>query len=324
MSVPQAGTRLQWMDTLRGLAILLVLIWHAPAIPALFGYEMPLWLEAVNNFFLPLRMPTLMFLSGLLLTRSMGKGLKIYYVGKFKALLWPYLLWAGLHMVLYGHGLELSSPRAWIATGYLWFLFYITCYYMVAPLVTKLPAWLPPIALIVASIPLEDGLAKKLLYFAGFFFAGHLAMQHRNILAKLTQWPIAGYCGAIAALFGIVSAARGTELAYRGEFALFSLMGIVAAITLTEKYSAARWVRPVAFVGRNSLIYYVAHFPIILCVLYLVEAMGLGNVWLIAIPGLILSLVICTLLSKWRQVIPVRWLFQAPDPTKIVSSRVDG
>lgn len=323
MTMTQSGSRLEWMDALRGIAILLVLFWHAPAIPALFGYEMSPWLEGLNNFFLPFRMPTLMFLSGLLLSRSMSKGLKTYYVGKFRALIWPYLLWSAVHIVLYGRGLELTQPRSWIATGYLWFLFYIACYYMLAPLVTKFPAWLTPIVLFGASIPLDMGFSKKFLYFAGFFFAGYWAMQHRELLARLTGWRIAGYFAVGGVGFGILSAFTGENLAYRGEFAVFSFMGIMAAIALLKGSANARWMPQVTFVGRNSLIYYVAHFPIILCVLYVAEAAGIRSIWAIAIPGLLLALLVCTLLAKYRQVVPIKWLFQAPGQPAQAPARRD-
>ncbi len=40
---PASAGRQTWMDVLRGTAIVLLLLWHAPAIPALIGVEMPEW-----------------------------------------------------------------------------------------------------------------------------------------------------------------------------------------------------------------------------------------------------------------------------------------
>ena len=65
--------RYEWMDTLRGSAIVLMLVWHATAIPALVGIPVPTALIAVNDALLPFRMPTLMFLSGLLLPAALRK-----------------------------------------------------------------------------------------------------------------------------------------------------------------------------------------------------------------------------------------------------------
>lgn len=308
----ESETRFQWMDTLRGFAIILVIVWHAPAIPALFDYEMPFWLERLNDFFLPFRMPTLMFLSGLLLAKSLRKSRGVYYIGKFRSLIWPYLLWSALHIVIYADGLILSSPRSWIATGYLWFLFYIACYYLAAPLVMKLPAWLVPLILLAASIPIDDGLPKKFLYFGAFFFAGHFASQQRDLFVRVTRGRVLPYLGAVAIAFGTFSALNGDQFAYRGEFALFSLAGILAAISLTEKAGEAAWLAPVAFIGRNSLVYYVSHFPIILGVKYLLEAFGIHSIWSIAICGAVLAFGLGTALAKYRIHVPINWLFQAP------------
>ena len=55
-----------------GAAILLLLIWHASAIPVLLGLPMPDAIRLANAFFLPYRMPTLMFLSGMLLARTLA------------------------------------------------------------------------------------------------------------------------------------------------------------------------------------------------------------------------------------------------------------
>lgn len=168
---------------------------------------------------------------------------------------------------------------------------------------------------LVASIPLDDGRYKKFLYFGAFFFAGHFARKHWGTFEKLTKWNVAAYFAVGAFGFGILSAFMGIELAFRGEFAVFSLMGIIVAIAITKKSVGATWTAPVSFIGRNSLIYYVSHFPIILCVLYAQEAGGIQNIWAIAIPGLVLSFAAGTVLAKYRHVRPIQWFFQAPTVT---------
>ncbi len=95
--------RLQWMDMLRGSAIVLVMLWHSSAVPVLYGARMPEAVRAVNMFFLPFRMPTLMFLSGLLLPASLRKPLPVYYAGKFAAIGWPYLVFVLLDRLLQGN-----------------------------------------------------------------------------------------------------------------------------------------------------------------------------------------------------------------------------
>lgn len=314
-------TRLVWMDTLRGLAILLVVFWHAPAVPALFGYELPHWLAALNDFFLPFRMPTLMFLSGMLLERSMRKDWRAYYLGKVQSLVWPYLLWAALHMVLYGGSLQLSNPRSWVATGYLWFLFYITCYYFVAPLLKRLPTWLTPLAMLLASIPLDDGFPKKFLYFGAFFFCGHLVMSQQGVLERVLKPTIALIAGVVGMGLGMASVWFGDYLAYRGEFAALSLLGILSLFYLSQLSAGSAWTRPVAFVGRNSLVYYVSHFPVILLIKHGVEFMGVHNIWAIAVPGFVLSMAVGTGLAYLRNGPPVRWLFTAPLIQRLIPSR---
>ncbi|MFJ6268601.1 acyltransferase family protein [Pseudarthrobacter oxydans] len=300
------------MDTLRGLAILLVVFWHAPAVPALFGYQLPQGLAALNDFFLPFRMPTLMFLSGMLLERSMRKDWRTYYLGKVQSLVWPYLLWAALHMVLYGGSLQLSNPRSWVATGYLWFLFYITCYYFIAPLLKRLPPWLTPLAMLLASIPQDDGMPKKFLYFGAFFFCGHLVMRYQGLLEHALKPSIALAAGVVGVGLGVASMWFGDYLAYRGEFAPFSLLGILSMIYVSRLSAGYAWTRLIAFVGRNSLIYYASHFPLILLVKHGAEFIGVHNIWAIAVPGFVLSMAVGTGLAYLRNDPPVRWLFTAP------------
>ena len=77
-----SAARMQWMDLLRGLAVLLVVVLHAASHG---GAEVEGW-TLVNRHLTPFRMPLLMFLSGMLLHRSLAKPLPVYLWGKVAAL----------------------------------------------------------------------------------------------------------------------------------------------------------------------------------------------------------------------------------------------
>lgn len=308
--------REKWMDSLRGIAILLVLLWHAPAIPALLDIDMPEWLRSANNLLLPFRMPTLMFLSGLLLVKSLNKPLRTYYLGKLQLVAWPYFLFALLHNVSFEAVAPLWHPRAWIANGYLWFLFFILVYYLVAPLLRRVPPGLVPIACFVAALLLPTGqLPQQMFYFAGFFFAGYFAARRELAFERIVAngWiAIAGGLGAV--VLGTMSAAG--SLKFHAEFALLSLGGIIAAIYLMRRVGDARWTQPLQFMGRTSLVYYTMHFPVMHVVLLALLALGVRNPLVIAPVLFTVAIAVCTIVAMayTRSIPPFSWLYKAPLP----------
>lgn len=312
ISRPAGGRRLEWMDLLRGTAIVLVLAWHAPAVPALFGWPVPEWLTAANDFFLPFRMPSLMFLSGLLLAGSLKKGWREYYVGKFRSLVWPYALWSLIYFTQYEPTHPLTHWRAWYAVGYLWFLFFITVYYFIAPLVTRVfPMWLTPWLFMVASIPLGPSVEKRLLFFGTFFFLGYWLARQPRLLTLVKGWAALAM-GAIGVAWGVASAIFGLELAYRGEFALLSISGLLGACWLAAQ-AKGRWVRPITFIGRHSLVYYVAHFPAMTLVVHAALAAGLApnpSIWAV---NFAVGAAVATGLALFDRKPWASWLFQAPN-----------
>ncbi len=85
--------RVAWMDSVRGTAMILLLLYHCTAVPETLGMPMPTALRWFSAFFMPYRMPTLMVLSGMLLSRSLRKPLPDYFAGKVAGIVWPYLVW---------------------------------------------------------------------------------------------------------------------------------------------------------------------------------------------------------------------------------------
>ncbi|QJU55772.1 acyltransferase [Herbiconiux sp. KACC 21604] len=305
--------RVQWMDTLRGAAVLLVVVYHAPGLLELLGWDIPPFLVNVNDFFLPFRMPALMLLAGMLLPRSLAKGLGRYYLGKLVFVVWPYLVWAALHIVQFGAAYPIDDVRAWISTGYLWFLFFLIVYYAVAPLFAVLPPWLPPVALWAVAAVVEPGLVHNLLFYAGFFFLGNLVALRPRLLDALTErrWVVIPL-SAIAVAFGVYIVFAPVNAVV--WFVPFSLAGIVAAIAWLRKTDGLALLDPLRFAGRNSIVYYVAHFPLMVVVLKIIPDDASPDPTSVAVWMLLAALAGCTLLAHGRRIIPVRWLFEAPVP----------
>lgn len=311
LTAPGSDRRMDWMDALRGVAIILVMVWHAPFIPTVFGWQMGDSIHDLNTFLQPFRMPTLMFLSGLLLPRALRKDWRSYYRGKIRLLAWPYLVWVLIHFVQYGPDHPLTSWRAWYATGYLWFLFFIGVYYLVAPVVTRfVPAFLTPWAFLVAWTLAPAGLERRILYFAIFYFCGYWLATSPSILAQVRGWRV-GVLGCIALLWGAVAVEGELLIAFRAQYAVFSLAGVLALCWLANRVPV-RWLGPLAFVGRHSLIYYVAHYPIMTLVVQLAEHSFMRyepSIWII---NLAVGLLGCTLLALWRDHPAIFWLFEMP------------
>ncbi|MEQ6896518.1 acyltransferase family protein [Microbacterium sp. KR10-403] len=314
--LPQAaGTRMQWMDGVRGTAILLLLLWHSSAVPEMYGVQIPDYLRTINAFFLPYRMPTLMLLSGMLLTRSLDKPLPKYYAGKFAMILWPYLVW-----VLIAKGVFLNIEgmpwwhwRAWYATSYLWFLFFIGVYYFFAPLFKHLPSWIPiGLAGAIGVLLPYGSVEQRMGYYAIFFFAGSALSRYPEVLRKLTTRRLAFTFGFVAVLFGVAAALWTAQLQFLVWGAPLSIAGGLALMSLYSKLSqGGKFMRTMQFLGRSSLIFYVSHFPL----MTLISRTPLADFSpvLVTLANLVAAVAIGTVLALLKHQVPIKWFFQAPD-----------
>lgn len=313
--VVPAKPRLHWMDMLRGAAIVMVLLWHGPAIQVLYQAVMPDPIRIVNMFFLPYRMPTLMILSGILLGASLRKPLLVYWAGKVSLIVWPYIVWVAVDRMIETSPHAWYHWRAWYATSYLWFLFFIGVYYFIAPMLRRLPLWFPVAFFAALNLLLPVGTEKRLAYFAVFFFLGHWLASSGELVTKLSSGRVLWLWTPLALVGGVLSSIYGLDFAYRIEYGLFSIAGVFAAIAL------ARWVdgRGMALpwltrVGRNSIVYYCAHFPMMIGVTFALWALGVDNFYIVSVANVAVALVLCGVLVRLRDLIPVKWLFAAPMP----------
>jgi uncharacterized membrane protein YcfT len=297
------------MDSLRGAAIFLVMLWHSSAILLLYDRSVPRWVIIVNEIFAPFRMPVLMFLSGMLVDRALKRPLGIYVTGKLRHIAWPWFVWSLVNMaVVDPAGGPLAIPT-WVFS-YLWFLAYILSYYLIAPFVK----WLPTLTMVLGFALLsflvsDDENRRKYCFLAVFFFLGKWASEHRHRLMRLIESPTVWLLAPVALGFGLASALLG-PWRYQVLLVPFSILGILVAIKCAVVMDGPRtsWLQ---FMGRNSLIYYVTHFPVMVIVVRLGVGYRITESSLIP-AGLVAALALGTMAARLAKTTPVRWLFEIP------------
>lgn len=317
-----------WMDTVRGGSILLIILLHAVALPVIMvGIVPPQWVNDVNTFFVPFRMPSLMLLSGMLLERALRKPLGAYYLGKVRTLVWPYLIWVSIYWFAVDQE-EWKSWEGWIATSWLWFIFYLFFYYAAAPLLRRVPPLLVFTACWLGSVFAPNGGWTDLLFYAGFFFAGHAIWTSRSRLQRLDTARVALIAGAIGLGFSIVhlAEAHGRVLPlplYREwlVYVPFTLSGILAIIYVARRLPDSS-TAALRFLGRDSVVFYVVHYPLQLVILRVLASYWIWDWWIYLVLGLLLPLGIGVVLAKARHRSRiVSALFVMPWPQRVAATR---
>ncbi|MCR2825250.1 acyltransferase family protein [Microbacterium sp. zg.Y909] len=307
------------MDLTRGTAILLVVLHHSIEIPETLGVGAPRALAAVDAVFAPFRMPLLMFLSGMLLPRSFRRPARDYFVGKARGILWPYLVWSLIVLAIAG---ELSARILLNVVvyppTYLWYLWFLFAFYVIAWVLHRFSV--PPLGasavILVASMFLPDDYRlARFAFLMAFFFAGWWWAQaeERLRIGLRTRVAIVAVGLLLAAATAVLSA-TGTVERYEASFA-WGTVGLIAAIALGLPSTATRrWARPLEFVGRNSIVFYVSHYPVILALdSWLLAATDDGSLWISATLTMVAALAVGVVLTVARDRIPVvRWLFEWP------------
>lgn len=305
---PAAGQRMQWMDLLRGVAVILVVVLHAASIPMSTGSGSREWILA-NRYLEPFRMPLLMFLSGMLLPRSLAKPLPQYLWGKYAAIVWPAVVW----MVLYGVFVYRNGPfhlSYWVTGDYLWFLLALGLCYAVAVLLRRVPFLLVSAAMfaVVVLVTVPSGLPHKTLYYGAFFFLGAWAGKHVERWTR-APWMLVVALAVTAAVFSHLGR---EDMALRmgtWQAAGISLLGLAVILWCAPRIPPSAVTRFFAWAGRSSIVVYVVHFPLLVIIHRVLARMEVTTLWHVGVTT-VLGLAL-TLLMVWLR--PwTSWLYNPP------------
>lgn len=278
------------MDFMRGGAILLVIFNHAihnnQQRSALHAPELLLQL---NDVLAPIRMPMMVFLSGLLVTGSLRKPTRDYLGGKLRNIAWPFFVWTAVGIcwvavVLYLRGdpqRDIGPLTIFVRPyNHLWFLEYIFLYYLVAWFTKWVnPLWFAGLAT-VASL-MTDAKPQRFFFLLACFMIGvwfsKKPKRFETIVAnRWAQTVSIAVVGTVASLHF-----AGFDVRSELRYSPLSLPVVAAALVIVGRVSMSvaeqRWAAPIREIGRLSLVYYVVHgYPVEMGAMAAVAVVGQG------------------------------------------------
>jgi uncharacterized membrane protein YcfT len=268
-----APSRMEWMDILRGVAIILVAFNHGVLFTTLNSEHTARWLTVVTEIVGPVRMPLLVLLSGMLLPQSVAKGWHRFSDGKLRGVLYPYVLWSVL-VFLIDSALRVAQgdpdfinplDAFFRPYAHLWFLYYLFIYFMIGFFVARLPSLAVATAGVVLALVLPDEF-QRFCVLLTFFFVGRWIREKESLVIPLMAYRTTGWVtGSIAIVLLSFFAVTGTEVRYEAMSIPLVIVAVVFCIWLSIRFQNLPGTRILKFIGRKSLVFYLVHwFPVLI------------------------------------------------------------
>lgn len=334
LPVLTAGGRLDWVDAVKGMSILLVVVHHA----VLFLQQLDLMPQAVataNMALASVRMPLFFLASGLFLAGPLAASWRTMLHKRVALFLYLYVLWTTLQyavMALLPPELMFSDRLAgepvnqlWaliLPAPSMWFLYALALYSILAKLVRRVPASVQLgvtgvlSAVVGAGFLLEAddtwGLTARYLF---FFLLGFHARTLVRRLAAATG-PLRAAV-AVPATGGLAAVAVALDV--RGVPGIaFLLNGAAVMCGVLVAAQLARWKigRPLVLLGRHTLPVYLANMPWLGLIALTLQGVPVPPALQYLLPVLLAVLATGLTLLTWWVLLRLRagWLYDLPGP----------
>jgi uncharacterized membrane protein YcfT len=334
--------RVPWVDTAKGLCIILVVMMHVTlGVGEAMGEEG--FMHAFVAFAKPFRMPDFFLVSGLFLARVIDRDWRSYADKRVVHFLYFYVLWLVIQSVLkFGSvsGGTIGGFVGHLAWSFvepfstLWFVYLLAIFSVVTKLLRFIPGpWLLVGAAALEILPVHTGwvlideFAGRYVYFlAGYLLAplifrfAMLVPAHRNAaLAGLALW--AGINGIFAVaptghpVFDTWASLPFVSLA-------LGAAGACAIIAVSALLTDRGWAGPLAYCGRQSIAIYLAFFlPMAATRIILVRAGLIDDAGIVALITTIVAVTAPLVLERLVRGTWAGFLFVRPAAFHIVPTR---
>ncbi|WMY78105.1 acyltransferase [Citricoccus sp. I39-566] len=314
---PSIRARDQWVDTAKGLSIVLVVLLHTSLWLRQADMERIEAFSTLNLAFEDLRMPLFFAMSGLFAAKWLRAGWRDLLRGKLALLAWVFLLWQipiiayriiggellpGMVATDLPQQLETWAWSPLRANAELWFLWALVGFFLVGRLVRNVPTGVLLLAAAAVSVlwsgvlwqgvaGWEPGEIRHLLgtgfhqapaYLVFFLAAARGSSLMRDGVARLPRTAWAAVAAGWFVAFVWLDVLDGHRDSVGVEF-LGQVCGVIGGLALAVTLQSVPAVaRGLAHLGRHTLEVYLSHTTIVValaCVLYLAGSPLLGAPW---------------------------------------------
>lgn len=251
------------MDNLRGFAILAVIYhhavlgseWNRPGLPSPF--------IVLDDILSPFRIPILIFLSGMVLGKSLAKPGRQFFEGKARRILWPYLVWTTVVLALLG---ELRTARdavlILLPITHMWYLWALLVFYCAGFVLRRArpSVWLASAVAAAGVSSVVD--FERILYLWPFFVLGYIYANRPKVWQLVSRrW--VGVLLAAGGLAAALASAFGWQVQYEAAYLPVVLAGVLVVARPFGLPERCALTRANTYVGTHSLIFYSVHWPAI-------------------------------------------------------------
>lgn len=322
----EAGGRLDWVDSARGICIVLVVLMHE-----VVGFEVALgeasWIDPLVDWARLFRMPAFFLISGLFMSRVIDRPWPEFLDRKVAPFAYFYVVWLAINCLLkfqtWGDGGLESLVGSFLfgliqPFGILWFIYLLPIFFVVTKLFRSQPGLLWTAAAMLALAPVATGsvaidqFAGRYVFFlsgalfapALFALAGWIARNRVTGALLWGAWAVASFALAQAHGSVALSSAPGAMLG-------LGLAGGVGVITASALIAGRLpWLD---HCGRHSLPIYLAFFiPMALTRVLLIKSGAWFDIGWTALALTPVSILFCLSLRRAVGGTPLKLLFERP------------
>jgi uncharacterized membrane protein YcfT len=327
--------RVDWVDYAKGICIVMVVMMHST-----LGVEKAAgdsgWLHHFVEFARPFRMPDFFLISGLFLSRVIGREWRTFFDRRIVHFVYFYVLWVTIQFVFRAPGIAHDAGIAGVVREYLfafiepfgtlWFIYLLPIF----ALTTRLTRFLPPAAVFIVAAVLEslkietgwtviDEFASRYVYFfAGYWLASYVFV----LAAKAQAHPKFALLGLAAWAFVNGMLVHAGFATLPGISLLLGAAGALAIVSIAALLERFQFLNPLRFAGEHSIAVYLAFFLPMAATRTLLLKFGfihdLGTVSLIVTAmGVVLPLALYVLVQGTR----FAFLFERPRAFRVETPR---
>lgn len=326
MAVAQSDThsRIDWIDSVKGLTIGLVVMTQATYGVAASLHQPPVWLTHISEFAEPFRMPLFFLAAGLFAQGALTQPLRSFIDKKILHFAYFYVLWSLIEITLklgIGGGNHPVSLHNFLLIpiepfSSLWFIYALAVFFVVVRVTRNVPK------------PLLFGAALLLYYTPGqtgwvipdefgwrfiFFLTGVYAAPTIFQVAEWARTHKPHALAVAAMLFASLFCADFSGLiSVRAITLLMSFAGALACIMSLSALSSTKLVAPLSYMGTRSLYIYLAYFIPMAAVRILAVRLGFHEADMVALASTIAGIVGPLLMFRYLEKTPLSFLFVRP------------